>query len=300
MKSIKGRRSLIMSKNNSENQNHEEESSQSEFMDSSQNSSFNNTYATTQSSIDDSLTGSSQSQSEQDQLSDASNRNFQSFKPNENLTANMIHFHSNNVHQQNLQIPDQTFFYVLISCSIVVLLAGVIISFKNVNGKNKEVSCDEFLLLKTKYGNQDDALWNHFQGGVESVWNSKPTKPSVIMLLYDEHNDISNLVRDLGDMSQKCMGMFISKLKITDQTYIFMNAYNIIYKFTNSSNFVVLFKGTKKSPLVLTADNFKTAQIQRDYGEAIEVFKLPLLESGVMIVKNFNEVIIFHINKNKF
>lgn len=53
---------------------------------------------------------------------------------------------------------------------------------------------------------------------------------------------------------------------------------------------------SKNKPLLLTAKDFSSDEMQNDYGVAIETYKIPLKESGILAVSDIDKVILIFEN----
>lgn len=109
-----------------------------------------------------------------------------------------------------------------------------------------------FEQLKSKHPTQSSLLWKALSLGIDKVKSDK--SPAIYLLVYGDAMP-DQLINNIVNWTSFCM----------------------------KTNF---------DPLRLDHTNFSSAEMEADYGVAIDRFHTPLIESQVMLVNNLNKVFI--------
>lgn len=174
----------------------------------------------------------------------------------ENKAGSSVVIHNGPYSMANGNNLRQILFVCLFGAIAVLFSFSVISSFQNMVSKPinpPKETCAEFFDLKSEYPDQSDDLWSFLQVGVESVLFRKPTKPTVFMLVHKSGTHKSKLIKSIVNVAYQCLG-------------------------------------NTERPLLLTHRDLMRPDFEKDYGNAIALYHESFMNSGIILVENFDMV----------
>lgn len=141
---------------------------------------------------------------------------------------------------------------------IFVMVIGVFLSVSS-SSETKRSASDStrrncsFDTLRSKFPQQVPYLWHSLRTGIENVLNDRPTRPSVFFFAHNDSALAAQLLTEIVDQTEKCMQ-------------------------------------NNEGPLRLSSADFNNAEMERDYGVAIDKYHKPLESSGILLVTDANKI----------
>lgn len=107
--------------------------------------------------------------------------------------------------------------------------------------------------IESKFPNQNQKLWRAIKIGIETTINDDPTKPSVYLFVYNDGKTVSRFMEQIIYLARNCME-------------------------------------TSIDPIVLSRNDLSGIEMKNDYGVVIAEYQSKLLNSGVLLVNDLDQV----------